>query len=362
MRLLDLVHRWTGALVGLILAILGLSGALLVHRDALVFLPHVDDAQVQESGAIITAVEKMMADPAHRPRSILFAKQDFGLNLLTYEDRSGAYTDQGGAVVASWQSLWERPELFLFDLHHHLLAGEAGEVVTGIVGGCALFFIFSGLILWWRTRKTFKFRLWPARMSRPAIVRQHRDLGVVIAPLLLLTVFTGVSMIFPPLASVVLGPGTASTLATAAKPPESPPAPLADAPDWRGMITTARARFPDGEIRMIALPREEGGPIMMRMKQPAEWLPNGRTSLWFTPDTGRLIEARDALALPREARGFNLFYPLHAAKVGGLAYRLVMTLVGLALTLLGTLTVWSFWFRRPPAPRKGGRAAAVPAE
>ena len=38
-----------------------------------------------------------------------------------------------------------------------------------------------------------------------------------------------------------------------------------------------------------------------------------------------------------------------AAKVGGLAYRLLMTLSGLVLATLGGLAVWSFWFgkRRP---------------
>ncbi len=53
--------------------------------------------------------------------------------------------------------------------------------------------------------------------------------------------------------------------------------------------------------------------------------------------------------MPAGAQVFNGAYPLHAAKVGGLAYRLLMTVSGLALTLLGTLTVWTFWFKRPGA-------------
>jgi len=36
----------------------------------------------------------------------------------------------------------------------------------------------------------------------------------------------------------------------------------------------------------------------------------------------------------------------HAAKVGGFGWEIAMTLSGLALTLLGSLAVWSFWFRR----------------
>jgi uncharacterized iron-regulated membrane protein len=95
----------------------------------------------------------------------------------------------------------------------------------------------------------------------------------------------------------------------------------------------------------------------MRARQPAEWLPNGRTLLWFDPADGRLVDHRDALAMPAGSRLFNLLYPIHAAKVGGLSYRLVMTLSGLALSLLGSLTMLSFWSRRlrrrparPPVP------------
>lgn len=56
---------------------------------------------------------------------------------------------------------------------------------------------------------------------------------------------------------------------------------------------------------------------------------------------------RDALSMPAGQQAFMKVYPLHAAKVGGLAYRLLMTLSGLGMALLGTLAVWSFWFKRP---------------
>ena len=45
MKLLDLLHRWTGGLIGLVLLVLGLSGTVLIHRDAWVMLPHADDAR-----------------------------------------------------------------------------------------------------------------------------------------------------------------------------------------------------------------------------------------------------------------------------------------------------------------------------
>ena len=125
------------------------------------------------------------------------------------------------------------------------------------------------------------------------------------------------------------------------------------------MLTTARARFPDAEFRILSLPRKPGDPISLRMKQPAEWLPNGRSTLWFDAETGRLLGARDALTMPAGAQAFNMAYPLHAAKVGGLAYRLLMTASGLVLTLLGSLTVWTFWFRRPMPVKRVVKKAAL---
>lgn len=362
MKTLDWLHRWTGGLIGLVLLVLGLSGTVLLHRDAWIGVPHADDAQVQETGAVIAAVTRIMRDPEARPNGIVMASESFGLHRLSYPHDAGAYATQAGEVVTRWDSPWQRPELFLFDLHHHLLAGETGEIVTIIAGLCGLFFVISGVILWWRTRSTFRLRLIPTRLTRPAILWYHRDLGIIVAPLLLLVIFTGTAMVFRPITALVLGPSAPATIEASFKAPDIAPAPLAAQPDWVRIIGTARQRFPDAEIRIIALPREEGGPITMRMKQPAEWLPNGRTTLWFAPDSGRLVEARDALKLPGAAQWFNMAYPLHAAKVGGLPYRLLLTVVGLALSLLGSLTVWTFWFRRKPSQRGGGVHAPVAAE
>ena len=332
-------------MLGLILALMGLSGAILVHRDAWIMLPHAGDAQVTDTAVIAATVERLVADPAGRPERVVFASPNLGLHQLSFGKDGGAYVDQAGNEVARWSTQWERPELWLFDLHHHLFAGDTGETVIGVAGLAGLFFVISGVILWWRTRKTYEFRLLPRRLSRPAILRHHRDLGIIAAPLLLLVMYTGVTMIFRPATALVLGPGAPGAIERALKAPKAPDAPLADKLDWGGMIRTAKARFPDADLRILGIPRK-GGLITLRLKQPDEWLPNGRTTLYFAADTGRLVDVRDALALPAQVRGFGMFYPLHAAKVGGLAYRLLMTLVGLALALLGSLTVWTFWFKR----------------
>jgi len=362
MKLLDTLHRWTGGLIGLVLALLGLSGAILVHKEEWIGLPHAADPLRGDLATVAATTEKLMALPGD-PRGIVYASPRLGLNQLRFDEGAGLYASQSGEVVTRWASQWERPEIWLFDFHHHLFAGDAGEWVSGIAGLCALFFIISGAILWWRTRRTFTFRLWPKRMSRPAIVTQHRDLGVVVAPLLLLSAVTGTMMLFRPFAMVMIAPfGSPAEAAKALEPPKYKGGPLAAKPDYKAMLSEARRRFPDAEFRILSLPRKPGDPISLRMKQSAEWLPNGRSTLWFDAETGELLGARDALAMAPGAQAFNIAYPLHAAKVGGLPYRLLLTVSGLAMALLGSFTVWSFWFRRPKPVKRPVKKAALAAQ
>lgn len=352
MRLLDLLHRWLGGTFGLLLAVLGVSGALLVHKDLWVGVPGARDAQVQDTAALVAAVESLMADPDIRPLSINFATRTFGLDRLSYAGEAGAYADQTGRIVERWDSQWERPEVWLFDLHHHLFSGDTGETVAGVAGVAGMAFVVTGLILWWPLRRSFQFRVLPKSASRFPVLRHHRDWGAMLAPVLALSLVTGTIMVFRPVTDLVLGPGAAVEVEASLKGPPPRDAKLADAPDWRGMIETARRMHPDAEVRILSLPRGDSGLITLRLRQPREWLPNGRTTLWFAADTGELVAARDALDLPPRAQAYNALYPLHAAKVGGLPYRLLMTLSGLTLGLFGTLTVWTFWFqRRRPRPR-----------
>lgn len=358
MRLLDTLHRWLGGSIGLLLAVLGVSGALLVHKDVWTGLPGARDAQRIDTATLAATAQRLMADPEVRPRSILFASETFGLNRLSFKGEAGAYTDQSGAIVARWESQWERPEVWLFDLHHHLFYGDTGEIVAGVAGLVGLGFVVTGLILWWPLRRSYEFRVVPRKLSRFPILRHHRDWGLMLAPVLALSLITGSIMVFRPVANLILGPGAEAEITESLKhPPPLKGVKVADNLDWGGMIRQARALYPTAEIRILSLPRDDSGLVSLRLRQPQEWLPNGRTTLWFAADTGRLVQTRDALQLAPRAQAYNALYPLHAAKVGGLPYRLLMTLSGLTLGLFGTLTVWTFWFARKPRVRREPRVA-----
>lgn len=334
MALLATLHRWAGATIGLLLVVLGLSGTVLIWESEWIGLPGVDDSVSAAPAALARAVEAASGHHTGLSR-ITFASDDMALHQAAYSDGSGAYLDQSGTIVDAWSTMWERPELWIFDLHHYLFAGKTGAIVAGVAGIAGVLFVVSGVILWWRTRRTFVFRFWPKRMTRSAIIRQHRDLGIVMAPLLFVTLLTGSAMIFEPVSNAIVAPfpersPETRTLETGI-----------DQDDWAEVFRLAERAFPGAAIRRLQF-AEDGATL--RMRQSFEWTPNGRTYLRIDPSGTLRIDAPDG-TLNRQSVS-EKFYPVHSGKVGGLAWKVLLTLTGLSLAILGALAAFGFWTMR----------------
>jgi len=336
MHLLSLLHRWIGAIGGLLLAVLGLTGTLLVWRDELTFVAHAGDPVRADPASLAKAVAHVSqgAKPVDR---ITFAGDGLGVHQVIFKDGSGAYVSQAGETVARWSASWQRPELWLFDLHHRLLIGDAGETITGIAGMVGLFFVVTGIVLWWRSRRRFRLRAWPATMRSGAIVHHHRDMGVVAAPLLLVSLVTGALMVFPALGGGLI----AEARSHLPKVEEHRAAPASR--DVAPLFRAAAATFPGAEFRRLQWPRKAGAPIVLRLRQSFEWTPNGRTFVYADPVTLGILGRADPTEGGTAASIREKLYPVHAAKTGGVLWKLAMSASGLALALLGSLAVYAFW-------------------
>ena len=346
MRTVDLLHRWCGGILGLVLFILGLSGTVLLHKEEWIMLPHANDTKVEDPIKIASLTANLLSKSPQTKR-ITFPTDRFGLVQMGSAAGSGAYATQAGNIIDRWDSQWERPELWLIDLHHHLFAGQSGQTVIKIAGLAVVMFSITGTVLWWQTRRTFQLRLFPARMTRSSILRHHRDLGVVATPLLLISALTGTMMISRPLATIILSPFSSPTaFKQDLAPPKYVGGKLSPTLDWAAVVMKSYRTYPDAQLRELSLPTSYGELIAVNMKQNAEWPPNGNIILWFDASSGQVVDHRGASKMATGTQLFNMAYPVHAAKVGGLLYRLVMTLCGVAMTLLGSFAVWSFWFKR----------------
>ena len=80
MKTLDTLHRWTGGLIGLVLALLGLSGTILLYEHLWIGLPHSGDPLRGDLATVTATTEKLMALPG--AQGIIYADERFGLHQL----------------------------------------------------------------------------------------------------------------------------------------------------------------------------------------------------------------------------------------------------------------------------------------
>ncbi|ABI76754.1 PepSY-associated TM helix domain protein [Hyphomonas neptunium ATCC 15444] len=355
MLLLRTAHAWAGAVLSFLIAVLGLSGALLVFRKdylRLVFPQAREGVSLapETLGPVIGRI-----DAEHTSQGLQYislAGPDFGLHKAVFKDGGGAYLDAQGNTLARWAKNG-RPEDWLFDLHHYLLAGDTGKLIAGVAGGAAILLCLTGLIIVWPSLRMFAWRVWPKTAMRRDLLAQHRDLGVIFALPILLIVFTGFSMVYS-------GPVRATlNVLTASRPAPPPERPLAGAgtTDWTQVLTVAAERFPGAIPRLASPPRSEGAPASLRLRQPAEWHQNGRTYVFMDPATNLPTGTSDGMSATRADRIFNALYPLHSAGIGGRLYDLLSLFTGLALTILGLAGTWTFL--RKPRRKKRKRAVTA---
>lgn len=326
------LHAWAGAALAVLAFVFGLTGSLLVFEDDWVraTVPAARDEADLNPARLGAALDQLEAtDP--ELTSVVLPGGAVGVHRLYLPDEGFGYANAEGAVVERWQGA-ARAETLIFDLHHELLAGRSGKLVAGGAGLALVLLVLTGLIVWLPAWRATGWRIWPRSGSRRELIGSHRNLGLCFAIPLVVFSLTGAAIVFH---------GTTQALLGGAPKPPTPVVGAGDI-DWAKAFTAAQARFPDATLRMAIRPSAPGKPATIRLKQPGEWHPNGRTTATIDPATSRVVATSDANALPTGIRAYNAFYPLHASSVGGWLYDVVTSLSGLAMAGLGVVGAWAF--------------------
>lgn len=348
MALLRTLHAWTGFLLSLVLFAIAASGTLLVFKDdwTRLTIPGAAKGVAAPPPVAAAAIEAARAAFPGQVRSVTLASPELGVHTVGLKE-GGAILSPKGREVLRWGRNGRASD-WLFDLHHHLFWGETGVLVAGWIGVVGLALSITGLVLWWPKRRAFRARVLPSSNTRPGWLSAHRNLGVIAAPMLVVIMATGSAMALPELSK----PALVAMLGSGSEAKPKLKATVATL-NWPAVTAAAQSRFPDAQLRIVVPPRKPGQPVEVRLRRPGEWHANGRTRVWLDGD-GRVLAAADALSAPLAARVFNGFWPLHAAKVGGLAYRLLAAAAGLSLALLALYGAESYRRKLFSRVRAGG--------
>jgi uncharacterized iron-regulated membrane protein len=343
---LQRLHLWLGLSVGVAYALIALSGSALAWQKPWLraAYPQLAGHALPDAAQRAAVLARLTAQwPAQGLRSADLPLAGLPVWQLYFADGTRRYLDP-----ASGELLLTRPPRgdllgVIYDWHLHLLAGETGEEVLGVLGWLALFLLVSGPLLWWPGRRNLGTSLRPhAQPPTRRWLSWHRSTGVLAWPLLVLVSLTGTLMVY--------GTGTGRVLRLVFADPPPPPRPAAiawrDAPiDWGAVLDAAQRALPGAALHRVALPQARDGQVSIRAQAPGEWHQVGRSTVWLDPWTATVLGHYDATKDGLGTRINQAVYPVHSGGVGGRTWRIAVTAAGV-LPAFFLVTGFLFWRAR----------------
>ncbi len=356
--LLRTLHTWAGLTIGLLVALVGLSGSVLVFRADIEQWQERRWHRLVPTGQALP-LERVIAIGAarhperevvrvvlpQRPReSVEVMLQVRGARNLEQADLIGVFVDPYRGEV-----LGERPRArgwlwWLQDFHYALFGAERGLKVNGIVAAVLLALAVTGPVLWWPGWRNRRLA-WRIR-TRPATAR-WRDLhaigGVVTSVALALIALTALYYAYRSTATATISllAGTAGMPAPLAPPPAEGARPV---PAGQ-LVAAARAAVPTARLDELRPSRRPGMPAVVSYREPGDFV-FGRHRIYLDPTTALVLRIDRHDDLPLGARLVGNMGPWHFGSFGGRLTQWLWFIVGLLPAALFATGAWLWWRRR----------------
>lgn len=368
-QLLTTAHLCIGLTLAPVLAVVGITGAILV------FQPEVEDAvnarytRVAPAGSPLALAELVAAVK----RTASGATVD-AIDLPARADRAAVITASGpapaawlvdpytGRVTGRADHLWTMRPVAL--LHRRLLAGETGATVVTLAAVGLLFLSITGLILWWPGRI---FRFSRSATGWRLAFNVHNALGAWAWGGFLLLGATGVIIHWdkPAAAAIARVTGTPPRprprRGAAGCAPDAMPGPDA-------LLASARRAEPGARVTRLALGDADGSPARAILRYPEDHTPAGRTQVLLDACTGGILSAISSRTAGLDYRIVNLWNrQVHTGDLFGWPTRILAAVLALTLPLVSATGPLLWWLRRrqrtmnESAVRPGRRASVAAA-
>jgi len=373
-RVLGLVHLWAGLALCLPLAVLGVTGSLLVFDHELEALlgeapPRARAAGEPRSfGAVLgAAASAMQGGP--RAAAVMLPEEPGDPAIVRFAAPTRGGGPAGATILfvdpVSLDVLGRRDGLGtglvrqIHLLHANLLVRDrAGRQAVGWLGVAMLGFGLTGLVLWWPRPGQWRLAFGVRRRARGA--RFHRELhgaaGIWGLAVFLAVSFSGVYLAFPqPLGAAVRSVASARDLRAAPRiEPARGAAPL-DGAALDEAVALAAAALPEGRPLMVALPAAPGQPVRVSLALAGHEHGRPTATAFVDPGVRRVVELRDPRSYSAAESLMAWQRPLHAGRGLGWPWRILVFLSGF-LPVLFAVTGASMWWLK----RRNRRAAAMP--
>jgi len=345
------IHLWLGLTLGVVGALVGITGSVLVFDRAIdgalnpqryatsgneVSLPYVDYIRRATSAAGDGARAVNLRLPQSEAMPVVVFVREGGasarLRRVYLDPPTGRVLDAptGGGLIG-----WAH------DFHESLTLREySGREIVGCVGIAMLISSLSGIYLWWPRRplrrNDFTFRRGSA-LSR----RLHYTFGIYASLVLAMLSFTGIFLAFPDAGRAAVGalaPVSPSPRGMQAEQSEGRPI----TPDEA--VAVARGRFPGANVAGVGIPAGPRGVYRIALRDAGDDSERGGIVVFVDPRGSAVLRQLDP-ATQTSGDAFLAYQrPLHEGDALGIIGRVVISIVGL-LPALFVVTGTMMWLR-----------------
>lgn len=350
-RFFKWIHTWAGLTVGVFVAVVCLTGSVIVFRTEieLASSPRGNNGAPSVGLSELTRQVGYALPNAHitRVRFPAGAGEPFVVQVDSGGNQESLICEAStGRVVGTLNT---RFVSWMIDLHRNLLAGKTGRKAVGVVGIVLFTLGITGMLLWLSGAR--KWKSWisvrPQGSSRRFHFELHRATGLWSFALLVLVSFTGIGLAYPDtfrnaIQHLVPGPAPMKT-PRVAKGANKTSRPLDE------YLRIGAAAMPDGTPVELRLPENGKGPVDLRLKRPGDLSPDGN-HVYLEASTAKVLAVSKLAEQPLATRIFSVFSPLHYGEFGGIPIKAVWSLLGLMPSILLVTGLLTWW--RPRARKK----------
>lgn len=367
------LHRWIGLTLGLVLALICLSGAALLFQPQFFRWAHGDlipPGMSQQLGSIDVWVKNANAavPTLGAPLYVWAPRVSHNLSdagMVLYRDTPGGLGKLGliGVLVApasgdvlGMVNMDRSPAYAPIFLHGRLWSGTTGLLIVGFISASTLLLLLLGLYLWWPPRRYLvkKLSARPLKNTFLYAGRLHDWSGAWTLPFLLIVAFTGVYMAradwIEPLLRLLPGDShqhTHTPTTHAAAPASS--AVCTGPASFDAIVSMAQSMAPGTAMTELRATGESQWQMVFKPQDAVAGTSETHLAADLECGTVTVVGSPEARS-PRDTAEL-LLHGLHDGTLFGLPGQIFMTLVGL-IPLLLAWTGITRWLRRRASAKR----------
>ncbi|SEO25707.1 sulfite reductase (NADPH) flavoprotein alpha-component [Methylobacterium sp. UNC300MFChir4.1] len=380
--LLFRLHWALGLTAGLVLALMGLTGALMSYEEAVTAFANRDRLEVAPGGRTAlppaALAARIDAQAGGRVANVLTLSDDprasvhvrFARDPETRARPPAAYADPYDGALLGPVRL-EGAFTTVRDLHRWLLLPGGskgwGRTVTGACTLALLAFLATGLYLRWP--RIHRWRIWlkPAlsRPGRPRWWSLHAVVGTWLLPVYLVIALSGLTWSYPWFKDgatrlLVGAPDAAKPAGRSAA--GKPADPIADGAAVDRAWADFRARTgAEAGTAVLTLPGADTKAIRIRWLPKGVDAPSARNEIRYDPATGALLASERAADAPLGRRLLDNVLEVHRGRFFGDLVALLFCLAALAMPGFAATGLTLYVLRRRAGACRRTVAAGAPA-